>query len=142
MSVLVFDHRLGLLARLPARGSGRLPARTCAARTGYRVITPETGGTRPSDYGLDGLPEIFSRVPGGRLVIDDDGVGWADGAGDVILRMPRDRIGGMELLTVDGHAWLRMYDDDGEEFLAAPLSTLRISRTDLRESALAGSGCR
>jgi hypothetical protein len=49
--------------------------------------------------------------------------------------MPRERIGGMELLTVDGHAWLRMYDDDGDEFLAAPLSMLRISRTDLRESA-------
>jgi hypothetical protein len=135
LSVLVFDHRLGLLARLPARGLDAFQLAHALHEQGYRVITPETGGTRPSDYGLDGLPEIFSRVPGGRLVVDDDGVGWADGAGDVILRMPRDRIGAMELLTVDGHAWLRMYDDDGEEFLAAPLSTLRISRTDLRESA-------
>ena len=28
-----------------------------------------------------------------------------------------------------------MYDDDGDEFLAAPLSMLRISRTDLRDAA-------
>ncbi len=134
--VTVFDHSLDVLARLPARGLDVFQLTHALDERGYRVITPDQGAPRPSEYGLAGLPEIFSRVPGGRLVVDDDGIGWADAAGDVILRMPRDRIGGMELLTVDGHAWLRMYDDDGDEFLAAPLSMLRISRTDLRESAM------
>ncbi len=133
--VTVFDHRLEVLGRLPARDLDAFQLTHALNEHGYQVITPEQGTPRPSEYGLAGLPEIFSRVPGGRLVVDDDGIGWADGAGDVILRMPRERIGGMELLTVDGHAWLRMYDDDGDEFLAAPLSMLRISRTDLRESA-------
>ncbi len=131
----VFGHRLEVLARLPAEGIDAFQLTHTLSERGYHVVTPDQGVLRPSEYGLAGLPEIFARVPGGRLVVDEDGIGWADGAGDVILRMPRERIGGMELLTVDGHAWLRMYDDDGDEFLAAPLSTLRISRTDLRESA-------
>jgi hypothetical protein len=133
--VTVFGHGLEVLARLPARGLDPFQLTHALGERGYRVLTPEQAVQRPSQYGLAGLPDIFARVPGGRLVVDDDGIGWADGAGEVVLRMPRDRIGGMELLTVDGHAWLRMYDGDGEEFLAAPLSTLRISRTDLRESA-------
>jgi hypothetical protein len=133
--VTVFGHRLEVLARLPARGLDAFQLTHALDERGYQVITPDQSAVRPSEYGLAGLPEIFSRVPGGRLVVDDDGIGWADGAGDVILRMPRDRIGGMELLTVDGHAWLRMYDDEGDEFLAAPLSMLRISRTDLRDAA-------
>jgi len=133
--VTLFGHRLEVLARLPARGLDAFQLTHALDERGYHVVTPEQGAMRPSEYGLAGLPEIFSRVPGGRLVVDDDGIGWADGAGDVILRMPRDRIGGMELLTVDGHAWLRMYDDEGDEFLAAPLSMLRISRTDLRDAA-------
>lgn len=133
--VTVFGHRLEVLARLPARGLDAFQLTHALDERGYQVITPDQTAARPSEYGLAGLPEIFSRVPGGRLVVDDDGIGWADGAGDVILRMPRDRIGGMELLTVDGHAWLRMYDDEGDEFLAAPLSMLRISRTDLRDAA-------
>jgi hypothetical protein len=133
--VTVFGHRLEIIARLPARGLDAFQLTHALDERGYHVITPDQGTVRPSEYGLAGLPEIFSRVPGGRLVVDDDGIGWADGAGDVILRMPRDRIGGMELLTVDGHAWLRMYDDEGDEFLAAPLSMLRISRTDLRDAA-------
>lgn len=133
--VTVFGHRLEVLARLPARGLDAFQLTHALDERGYQVITPDQSAARPSEYGLAGLPEIFSRVPGGRLVVDDDGIGWADGAGDVILRMPRDRIGGMELLTVDGHAWLRMYDDEGDEFLAAPLSMLRISRTDLRDAA-------
>ncbi|MDN3359905.1 hypothetical protein [Actinomadura sp. DC4] len=133
--VTLFGHRLEVLARLPARGLDAFQLTHALDERGYHVITPDQGALRPSEYGLAGLPEIFSRVPGGRLVVDDDGIGWADGAGDVILRMPRDRIGGMELLTVDGHAWLRMYDDEGDEFLAAPLSMLRISRTDLRDAA-------
>ncbi|GAB3987565.1 hypothetical protein GCM10029978_106870 [Actinoallomurus acanthiterrae] len=131
----VFGHRLQVLARLPAEGLDAFQLTHALSERGYQVVTPEQGVRRPSQYGLAGLPDIFARVPGGRLVVDEDGIGWADGAGDVILRMPRERIGGMELLTVDGHAWLRMYDDDGDEFLAAPLSMLRISRTDLRESA-------
>lgn len=133
--VTLFGHRLEVLARLPARGLDAFQLTHALDERGYHVVTPDQAVPRPSEYGLAGLPEIFSRVPGGRLVVDDDGIGWADGAGDVILRMPRDRIGGMELLTVDGHAWLRMYDDEGDEFLAAPLSMLRISRTDLRDAA-------
>jgi hypothetical protein len=133
--VTLFGHRLEVLARLPAHGLDAFQLTHALDERGYHVVTPDQGAVRPSEYGLAGLPEIFSRVPGGRLVVDDDGIGWADGAGDVILRMPRDRIGGMELLTVDGHAWLRMYDDEGDEFLAAPLSMLRISRTDLRDAA-------
>ncbi|MFL6054996.1 MAG: hypothetical protein ACJ72W_19095 [Actinoallomurus sp.] len=131
----VFGHRLQVLARLPAEGLDVFQLTHALSERGYQVVTPDQAVRRPSQYGLAGLPDIFARVPGGRLVVDEDGIGWADGAGDVILRMPRDRIGGIELLTVDGHAWLRMYDDDGDEFLAAPLSMLRISRTDLRESA-------
>lgn len=133
--VTVFGHRLEVLARLPVGGLDVFQLTHALDERGYQVITADQGAPRPSEYGLAGLPEIFSRVPGGRLVVDDDGIGWADGAGDVILRMPRERIGGIELLTVDGHAWLRMYDDDGDEFLSAPLSMLRISRSDLRESA-------
>ncbi|MEU5882665.1 hypothetical protein [Spirillospora sp. NPDC047279] len=135
VSALAFDHRLRLIARLPAHGLDAFQLAHALDDHGYRVITPGTRSPRTPDYGLDGLPEIFAQVPGGRLVVADDGLGWADAAGDVVLRMPQDRIGGIELLTISGHAWVRLYDSDGDEFFAAPLSALRISRTDLRESA-------
>ncbi|MFI0452367.1 hypothetical protein [Actinomadura sp. 6N118] len=135
LAVLAFDHRLRLVARLPAHGLDAFQLAHALDDHGYRVITSATRPTRTPDYGLDGLPEIFAQVPGGRLVVADDGLGWADAAGDVVLRMPQDRIGGIELLTIGGHAWVRLYDSDGDEFFAAPLSALRISRTDLRESA-------
>jgi hypothetical protein len=135
LCALAFGHRLQLLARLPARGLDAFQLVHALDEHGYRVITLRPQGLRPSEYGLDGLPEIFAQVPGGRLVVADDGLGWADAAGDVVLKMPADRIGGVELLTIDGHAWLRVYDSDGDEFFAAPLSALRISRTDLRETA-------
>ncbi|MBC6460311.1 hypothetical protein [Actinomadura sp. HBU206391] len=135
LCVLAFDHRLRLLARLPARGLDKFQLAHALDEHGYRVITPDAQLLRPSEYGLDGLPEIFAQVPGGRLVVAEEGLGWADAAGDVVLRMPQDRIGGIELLTIGGHAWLRVYDADGDEFFAAPLTALRIARTDLRESA-------
>ncbi|WP_233358928.1 hypothetical protein [Thermomonospora amylolytica] len=135
LSVLAFDHRMGLVARLPADGLEEFQLVHELHEHGYRVITPAARDPRPSGYGLDGLPEVFSQVPGGRLVVTDDGLGWADAAGEVVLRMPEDRLGGIELLTIGGHAWVRLYGSDGEEFFAAPLSALRISRTDLRESA-------
>jgi hypothetical protein len=135
LTALAFDQRLRLIARLPARGLDPFQLAHTLDEHGYQVLTPEAKQLRPSEYGLDDLPEIFAQVPGGRLVVVDDGLGWADAAGDVVLKMPTDRIGGVELLTMDGHAWLRVYDNDGDEFFAAPLSALRISRTDLRESA-------
>ncbi|GAA2083100.1 hypothetical protein [Actinomadura alba] len=135
LCVLAFDHRLRLLARLPARGLDKFQLAHALDEHGYRVITPDAQLLRPSEYGLDGLPEIFAQVPGGRLVVAEEGLGWADAAGEVVLRMPHDRIGGIELLTIGGHAWLRVYDSDGDEFFAAPLTALRIARTDLRESA-------
>ncbi|KAB2342063.1 hypothetical protein [Actinomadura rudentiformis] len=135
LAVLAFDHRLRLVARLPAHGLDAFQLAHALDDHGYRVITSATRPPRTPDYGLDGLPEVFAQVPGGRLVVADDGLGWADAAGDVVLRMPQDRIGGIELLTIGGHAWVRLYDSDGDEFFAAPLSALRISRTDLRESA-------
>ncbi|GLZ05922.1 hypothetical protein Acsp03_33880 [Actinomadura sp. NBRC 104412] len=134
-AVLAFDHRLRLVARLPAHGLDTFQLAHALDDHGYRVITPGARQPRTPEYGLDGLPEIFAQVPGGRLVVADGGLGWADAAGDVVLRMPEDRIGGIELLTISGHAWVRLYDSDGDEFFAAPLSTLRIARTDLRESA-------
>jgi hypothetical protein len=133
--VLAFDHRLQLVARLPARGLDTFQLVHALDEHGYQVITPDAAAGRPARYGLDGLPEIFSKVPGGRLVVADDGLGWADAAGSVVLRVPRDRMSGIELLTIGGHAWLRVYDADGDEFFAAPLTALRIARTDLRESA-------
>ncbi|MDL4772691.1 hypothetical protein QP090_10990 [Actinomadura xylanilytica] len=135
-AVLAFDHRLALIARLPAHGLDAFQLTHALDDHGYRVITPSARVPRPPEYGLEGLPEIFAQVPGGRLVVAEGGLGWADAAGDVVLRMPEDRIGGIELLTIAGHAWVRLYDSDGDEFFAAPLSTLRISRTDLRETAL------
>ncbi|RFU42648.1 hypothetical protein DZF91_05475, partial [Actinomadura logoneensis] len=135
LSVLAFDHRLRLLARLPAHGLDAFQLAHALADRGYRVVTPGARAPRSPEYGLEGLPEIFARVPGGRLVVEDGGLGWADAAGDVVLRMPEDRLGGIELLTIAGHAWVRLYDSDGDEFFAAPLSALRISRTDLREAA-------
>ncbi|RMI34762.1 hypothetical protein EBO15_40310 [Actinomadura harenae] len=135
LSVLAFDHRLRLVARLPAHGIDAFQLAHALADRGYRVITPGARAPRSPEYGLEGLPEIFARVPGGRLVVEDGGLGWADAAGEVVLRMPEDRLGGIELLTIAGHAWVRLYDSDGDEFFAAPLSALRISRTDLREAA-------
>ncbi|MBO2447384.1 hypothetical protein J4573_09830 [Actinomadura barringtoniae] len=135
LAVLAFDHRLRLIARLPAHGLDSFQLAHALDDHGYRVITPGTRPPRTPDYGLDGLPDIFAQVPGGRLVVADGGLGWADAAGDVVLKMPQDRIGGIELLTIAGHAWVRLYDSDGDEFFAAPLSALRISRTDLRETA-------
>jgi hypothetical protein len=132
---LAFGHRLELVARLPAHGLDGFQLAHALDDHGYRVITPGARAPRRPDYGLEGLPEIFAQVPGGRLVVADGGLGWADAAGDVVLKMPEDRIGGIELLTIGGHAWVRLYDSDGDEFFAAPLSALRISRTDLRESA-------
>ena len=134
-AVLAFDHRLHLLARLPAHGLDAFQLAHALDDHGYRVVTPGARPPRTPEYGLEGLPEIFAQVPGGRLVVAEGGLGWADAAGDVVLRMPEDRIGGIELLTIAGHAWVRLYDADGDEFFAAPLSTLRISRTDLREGA-------
>ncbi|XVQ11837.1 hypothetical protein ACQP1W_04425 [Spirillospora sp. CA-255316] len=134
-AVLAFDHRLRMIARLPAHGLDAFQLAHALDDHGHRVITPGARPPRTPEYGLEGLPEIFAQVPGGRLVVADGGLGWADAAGDVVLRMPEDRIGGIELLTIAGHAWVRLYDADGEEFFAAPLSALRISRTDLREGA-------
>ncbi|MGC4959575.1 hypothetical protein ACLQ2P_40800 [Actinomadura citrea] len=135
LAALAFGHRLELVARLPAHGLDGFQLAHALDDHGYRVITPGAGAPRRPDYGLEGLPEIFAQVPGGRLVVEGDGLGWADAAGDVVLKMPQDRIGGIELLTVSGHAWIRLYDSDGDEFFSAPLSALRISRTDLRDSA-------
>ncbi|MFB4312101.1 hypothetical protein [Actinomadura sp. GTD37] len=135
LAALAFGHRLELVARLPAHGLDGFQLAHALDDHGYRVITPGARAPRRPDYGLEGLPEIFAQVPGGRLVVADGGLGWADAAGDVVLKMPEDRIGGIELLTIGGHAWVRLYDSDGDEFFAAPLSALRISRTDLRESA-------
>ncbi|TDC85476.1 hypothetical protein [Actinomadura sp. 7K507] len=135
LAALAFGHRLELVARLPAHGLDGFQLAHALDDHGYRVITPGARAPRSPDYGLEGLPEIFAQVPGGRLVVADGGLGWADAAGDVVLKMPEDRIGGIELLTIAGHAWVRLYDTDGDEFFAAPLSALRISRTDLRDSA-------
>lgn len=135
LAALAFGHRLELVARLPAHGLDGFQLAHALDDHGYRVITPGARAPRRPEYGLEGLPEIFAQVPGGRLVVADGGLGWADAAGDVVLKMPEDRIGGIELLTISGHAWVRLYDNDGDEFFAAPLSALRISRTDLRDSA-------
>ncbi|XRQ11247.1 hypothetical protein ACN3XK_10265 [Actinomadura welshii] len=135
LAALAFGHRLELVARLPAHGLDGFQLAHALDDHGYRVITPGARAPRRPEYGLEGLPEIFAQVPGGRLVVADGGLGWADAAGDVVLKMPEDRIGGIELLTIAGHAWVRLYDTDGDEFFAAPLSALRISRTDLRDSA-------
>ncbi|MEU8797812.1 hypothetical protein [Spirillospora sp. NPDC048819] len=135
LAALAFGHRMELVARLPAHGLDGFQLAHALDDHGYRVITPGARAPRRPDYGLEGLPEIFAQVPGGRLVVADGGLGWADAAGDVVLKMPEDRIGGIELLTIAGHAWVRLYDTDGDEFFAAPLSALRISRTDLRDSA-------
>ncbi len=135
LAALAFGHRLELVARLPAHGLDGFQLAHALDDHGYRVITSAARAPRRPEYGLEGLPEIFAQVPGGRLVVTEGGLGWADAAGDVVLKMPEDRIGGIELLTVGGHAWVRLYDSDGDEFFAAPLSALRISRTDLRDSA-------
>ncbi|TYB46112.1 hypothetical protein [Actinomadura chibensis] len=135
LAALAFGHRLELVARLPAHGLDGFQLAHALDDHGYRVITPGARAPRRPQYGLEGLPEVFSQVPGGRLVVADGGLGWADAAGDVVLKMPEDRIGGIELLTIGGHAWVRLYDTDGDEFFAAPLSALRISRTDLRDAA-------
>ncbi|WUH97962.1 hypothetical protein OHR68_31310 [Spirillospora sp. NBC_00431] len=135
LAALAFGHRLELVARLPAHGLDGFQLAHALDDHGYRVITPGARAPRRPQYGLEGLPEIFAQVPGGRLVVAEGGLGWADAAGDVVLKMPEDRIGGIELLTIAGHAWVRLYDTDGDEFFAAPLSALRISRTDLRDSA-------
>ncbi|QKG22544.1 hypothetical protein [Actinomadura verrucosospora] len=135
LAALAFGHRMELVARLPAHGLDGFQLAHALDDHGYHVITPGARPPRRPDYGLEGLPDIFAQVPGGRLVVADGGLGWADAAGDVVLKMPEDRIGGIELLTIAGHAWVRLYDTDGDEFFAAPLSALRISRTDLRESA-------
>jgi hypothetical protein len=135
LCVLAFDQRLRLVARLPARGLETFQLVHALDEHGYRVVAAEARVLPPSRYGLDGLPEIFAKVPGGRLTVAEDGLGWADAAGDVVLRVPRDRMSSIELLTIGGHAWLRVYDAEGDEFFAAPLTSLRIARTDLRESA-------
>jgi hypothetical protein len=134
--VLVFGHRLDLLARLPTRGIDGFELAHVLSEHGFPVITADQGRTRPTDpgYGLEGLPDVFKEVPGGRLVVDD-GIGWADASGETVLRLPRERLGRLELLTVNGQAWLRLYDADGDEFFTAPLSALRTSRTALRDSA-------
>ncbi|MFI0483891.1 hypothetical protein [Actinomadura sp. 9N215] len=135
LAALAFGHRLELVARLPAHGLDGFQLAHALDDHGYRVITPGARAPRRPQYGLEGLPEIFAQVPGGRLVVAEGGLGWADAAGDVVLKMPEDRIGGIELLTIAGHAWVRLYDTEGDEFFAAPLSALRISRTDLRDAA-------
>ncbi len=137
LSAVLFDHRLKVLAQLNARGLDEFQLVHTLDEHGYKVVATAPSMPNPSDYGLDGLPDIFSQVPGGRLVVTEDGLGWADMAGEVLLKMPVDRIGVIELLTVDGNAWLRVYDSDGDEFLAAPLKALRIARTDLRTQARA-----
>jgi hypothetical protein len=135
VAALVFGYRQELLARLPAGRLDQFQLAHALDEHGYNVVASGARALKPSEYGLDGLPDVFAQVPGGRLVVHESGLGWADAAGDVVLRMPGERIGGIELLTIGGHAWLRVYDAEGEEFFAAPLSVLRIARTELRESA-------
>jgi hypothetical protein len=135
LAALLFGYRQELLARLPAGRLDQFQLAHALDERGYNVVASGARSLKPSEYGLDGLPEVFAQVPGGRLVVHESGLGWADGAGDIVLRMPGERIGGIELLTIGGHAWLRVYDAEGEEFFAAPLSVLRIARTELRDSA-------
>ncbi|MCP9982460.1 hypothetical protein [Actinomadura madurae] len=135
LAALAFGHRLELVARLPAHGLDGFQLAHALDDHGYRVITPGARAPRRPDYGLEGLPEIFAQVPGGGSSSPTTGSAGRTPPGDVVLKMPQDRIGGIELLTIAGHAWVRLYDSDGEEFFAAPLSALRISRTDLRDSA-------
>jgi hypothetical protein len=134
--VLAFDHRLDVIARLPALDLDAFELAHVLSEHGFPVITDDVRRARPTDpgYGLEGLPDVFKKVPGGRLVVDD-GIGWADASGETVLRLPRERLGRLELLTVNGQAWLRLYDADGDEFFTAPLSALRTSRTALRDSA-------
>ncbi|GGV32540.1 hypothetical protein GCM10010182_65400 [Actinomadura cremea] len=135
LAALAFGHRLELLARLPADGLDGFQLAHALDDHGYRVITPGSRPPRRPHYGLDRVPDVFPWVPGGRLVVADGGLGWADAAGDVVMQVPGEHLGVIELLTIAGHAWVRLHDADGDELLAAPLSALRISRTDLRESA-------
>ncbi|OLT34121.1 hypothetical protein BJF79_33805 [Actinomadura sp. CNU-125] len=135
LAALAFGHRLELLARLPADELDAFQLAHALDDQGYRVITPGARVPRRPHYGLDRVPEVFPWVPGGRLVVADGGLGWADAAGDVVMQVPGEHLGVIELLTIAGHAWVRLHDADGDELLAAPLSALRISRTDLRESA-------
>lgn len=134
--VIAFDHQLDVVARLPAADLDSFELAHVLSEHGYTVVTDDARRARPTrpGYGLEGLPDIFKKVPGGRLVVDD-GIGWADASGETVLRLPRERLGRLELLTVNGQAWLRLYDADGDEFFTAPLSVLRTSRTALRDSA-------
>ncbi len=139
----VFGHDTQILGALPYGALS--PERVAAAlrQHGVRLVDQDaaprqrvaSGGTPGGLFGNQVLPRLFRVLPGGRLLVDADGLHWADVAAGERLTVPAARIGSIELRTSHGHAWLRLRDDEGDVVLHAPLAALRASRTDVREGA-------
>lgn len=128
----IYGHDLALLG---TAHTGRIPPGELFAvlrSRGYRVIED---GPRSRAYDLRPGFLPHQVAPDAVLAVTAECLRWEGGSAEVRLR--RADIGAMEINTRHGHPWLRLRGADGTEQLNAPLSALRVSRTELRERARA-----
>ncbi|QKV91363.1 hypothetical protein HUT19_06065 [Streptomyces sp. NA02950] len=131
VAVQFYGHDLTLLG---TAHSGDLPwaeLLSVLRSRGYRVLEDAPDGDSAYDLDPGFLPH--QAVPDGRFTLAAEHIGWEGPSGAV--RVPRPRVGALEVHTRSGHAWLRVRSADGTEALYAPLAALRISRSELRERA-------
>lgn len=128
----IYGHDLALLG---TAHSGRIPAGELFAvlrSRGYRVIED---GPRSRAYDLRPGFLPHQLAPDAALTVTSEYLRWEGATTEI--RVQRADIGAMEINTRHGHPWLRLRGGDGTEQLDAPLSALRVSRTELRERARA-----
>lgn len=128
----IYGHDLSLLG---TAHTGRIPAQELFAvlrSRGYRVIED---GPRSRAYDLRPGFLPHQVAPDAVLAVTSEYLRWEGGSTEI--RVQRADIGAMEINTRHGHPWLRLRGKDGTEQLNAPLSALRISRTELRDRARA-----
>ncbi|MDF9811647.1 hypothetical protein [Streptomyces sp. SPB162] len=128
----VYGHDLALLG---TAHTGRIPAGELFAvlrSRGYRVIED---GPRSRAYDLRPGFLPHQIAPDAALTVTSECLRWEGGSTEI--RVQRADIGALEINTRHGHPWLRLRGADGTEQLNAPLSALRVSRTELRDRARA-----
>ncbi|MDJ0344156.1 hypothetical protein QMK19_26350 [Streptomyces sp. H10-C2] len=128
----IYGHDLALLG---TAHSGRIPVEELFAvlrSRGYRVIED---GPRSRAYDLRPGFLPHQVAPDAVLTVTSAYLRWEGATTEI--RVQRTDIGSMEINTRHGHPWLRLRGEDGTEQLNAPLSALRISRTELRDRARA-----
>jgi hypothetical protein len=137
--VLAVDHALRPLAELPLRGLDRYAVARVLLRHGYRWVDPEVpnAATDGNKRSAVELPPPLAALPGGRIVVDRDGVRWVDELRGSHPVLAAGDVGAIEIRTVDGRPWGLFFSTGGLRVLGAPLALLRANRSELARAARA-----